>query len=111
MTLAPGTVGQVLRQVRQILDAAVADGLAASNPAKAVRAPAAPRRRDVYLSDEDVTGILTATPQFYRPLVITLVGLGLRISEAAGLRVDDVDFPRAPSGSGNSAAPAGTWAG
>jgi integrase len=94
MTLAPGTVGQVLRQVRQILDAAVADGLASSNAAKAVRAPAAPRRRDVHLSDEDVTGILTATPRFYRPLVITLVGLGLRISEAAGLRVDDVDFLR-----------------
>jgi hypothetical protein len=33
-SLAPGTVGQVLRQVRQILDAAVADGLIPSNPAK-----------------------------------------------------------------------------
>jgi integrase len=93
-TLAPGTVGQVLRQVRQILDAAVADGLAAANAAKAVRSPAAPRRRDVHLSDADVTAILAAAPEFYRPLVIALVGLGLRISEAAGLRVEDVDFLR-----------------
>ncbi len=94
VTLAPGTVGQALRQVRQILDAAVADGLIASNPAKAVKAPAAPRRRDVHLSDEDVQAALTVTPERYRALVITLVGLGLRISEACGLRVEDVDFLR-----------------
>jgi integrase len=93
-TLAPGTVGQVLRQVRQILDAAVADGLVASNAAKAVKAPTAPRRRDVHLTDEDLTAVLGATPEHYRPLVITLVGLGLRISEACGLRVQDVDFLR-----------------
>lgn len=93
-TLAPGTVGQVLRQVRQILDAALADGLVASNAAKAVRAPTAPRRRDVHLTDEDVMAILQRTPGHYRPLVITLVGLGLRISEACGLRVEDIDFLR-----------------
>jgi integrase len=93
-TLAPGTVGQVLRQVRQILDAALADGLVASNAAKLVKAPAAPRRRDIHLTDEDVTAVLNATPQHYRPLVITPVGLGLRISEACGLRVGDVDLLR-----------------
>ncbi len=93
-TLSPGTVGQILRQVRQILDAAVADGLVASNAAKSVKAPTAPRRRDVHLTDEDVAAILAATPPHYRPLVIALVGLGLRISEACGLRVADVDFLR-----------------
>lgn len=93
-TLAPGTVGQLLRQVRQILDAALADGLIASNPAKVVKAPRAPRRRDVHLTDEDVTAVLNATPSHYRPLVISLAGLGLRISEACGLHVDDVDFLR-----------------
>lgn len=93
-TLAPGTVGQVLRQVRQILDAALADGLVASNAAKSVRSPAAPRRRPVHLTDEDVTAVLEATPLHYRALVITLLGLGLRISEACGLRVEDVDFLR-----------------
>lgn len=92
--LAPGTVGQVLRQVRQILDAALADGLVASNAAKSVKAPSAPRRRDVHLTDDDVTAVLVAIPQHYRTLVITLVGLGLRISEACGLRVEDVDFLR-----------------
>ena len=93
-TLAPGTVGQVLRQVRQILDAALADGLVASNAAKSVKAPTAPRRRDVHLTDEDITAVLHATPDHYRPLVITLIGLGLRISEACGLRVEDIDFLR-----------------
>lgn len=84
----------ILRQVGQILDAAMADGLVASNAAKAVKAPTAPRRRDVHLTDEDVAAILTATPEFYRPLASTLVGLGLRVSEACGLRVQDVDFLR-----------------
>jgi integrase len=93
-TLAPGTVGQVLRQVRQILDAAVADGIVASNAAKAVRPPAPPRRRDVHLSDEDVRAIIAATPERYYALVVALIGLGLRISEACGLLVTDVDFLR-----------------
>jgi hypothetical protein len=65
-SLAPGTVGQVLRQVRQILDAAVADGLLASNPAEAVKAPSAPRRREVHLGDNDVAAVLAAAPLFYR---------------------------------------------
>jgi integrase len=94
VTLAPGTVGQVLRQVRQILDAAVADGIVASNAAKAVRPPTPPRRRDVHLSDDDIRKIIGATPERYRGLVLALVGLGLRISEACGLLVTDIDFLR-----------------
>jgi len=61
-TLAPGTVGQVLRQVRQILDAALADGLVANNAAKSVKAPTAPRRRDVHLTDDDVAAVIAAAP-------------------------------------------------
>lgn len=38
--------------------------------------------------------MLAATPSHYRALVLTLIGLGLRISEACGLRVDDVDLLR-----------------
>ena len=93
-TLAPGTVGQVLRQVRQILDTALADGVISSNAAKAVKAPQPPRRRDVQLSDEDVAAIVAAAPERYRALVLVLAGLGLRVSEACGLRVGDVDFLR-----------------
>jgi acyl-coenzyme A synthetase/AMP-(fatty) acid ligase len=36
--------------------------LIASNPAKAVKAPPAPRRRDVHLTDEDVAAVLVAAP-------------------------------------------------
>ena len=48
----------------------------------------------MHLSDDDVAAMLAATPERYRGLVVTLVGLGLRISEACGLRVSDVDFLR-----------------
>lgn len=65
-SLAPGTFGQVLRQVRPILDAALADGLIASYPAKALKPPTAPRRRDVHLTDEDVAATLTrVVPDVY----------------------------------------------
>jgi integrase len=95
-TLAPGTVGQALRQVRQILDTAVDDGLIAANPAKArtVRAPSAPRRRDTHLTDEDVATLVAAASDDWRPLAVALAGLGLRVSEACGLRVADIDFLR-----------------
>jgi integrase len=93
-TLAPGTVGHVLRQVRQILDAAVADGIVPTNAAKAVTPPTPPRRRNVHLSDEDIRTVILAAPDRYRALVIALIGLGLRISEAAGLLVTDIDFLR-----------------
>jgi integrase len=93
-TLAPGTVGQILRQVRQILDAALADGLVANNAAKSVKAPAAPRRRDVHLTDDDVAALIAAAPEHHRALVITLVAAGLRVSEACGLQVEDIDFLR-----------------
>jgi integrase len=91
-TLAPGTVGQVLRQVRQVLDAAVPDGIVASNAAKAVKAPSASCRRDAQLADDDVRAIIAAAPEWY--LVLVLVGLGLRIIEACGLLVSDIDFLR-----------------
>ncbi len=38
--------------------------------------------------------MLAAAPLFYRPLVLSLVGPGLRISQVCGLRVEDVDFLR-----------------
>ena len=89
-TLAPGTVGQVLRQACQIVDAALADGLVANNAAKSVKAPAEPHRRDVHLTDDDVAALIAATPEHHR----ALVGAGLRISEACGLQVEEIDFLR-----------------
>ncbi|MDQ2749232.1 MAG: tyrosine-type recombinase/integrase [Actinomycetota bacterium] len=59
------------------------------------------------LTDDDVTAVLVATPQHYRTLVVTLVGLGLRISEACGLRVEDVDFLRRTIRIGQQCRPGG----
>ena len=38
--------------------------------------------------------LVAAAPEHHRALVITLVGAGLRISEACGLQVEDIDFGR-----------------
>jgi integrase len=80
--------------VRQILDAALADGLVAHDAAESVKAPTAPRRRDVHLADDDVAAVIAAAPQYRPALVHTLLGAGLRISEACGLRVEDLEFVR-----------------
>lgn len=93
-TLGPRTVRHTLTLTRRILNSAVEDGLIAANPAAAVRPPKAPVRREVHLSDDDVKVIIGDAPDAYRWLVVALTGLGLRISEACGLRVEDVDFLR-----------------
>lgn len=93
-TLGPRTVRHVLTLTRRILSSAVDDGLISSNPASSVKAPKAPTRRNVHLSDVDVRAIIEAAPEAYAGLVVILAGLGLRISEACGLRVEDVDFLR-----------------
>ena len=99
-TLAPGTVGRSpsagatdpgrrrRRRARRVQRRQIGQG------AHCVKAPTAPRRRDVHLSDEDVTTRLGTTPEFYRPPVVASAGSGMRISEACGLRVQDVDFLR-----------------
>lgn len=45
-----------------------------------------------YLSIAEFSQVLAATPDHWRPLVLTLAGTGIRWGEAAALTVGDVDF-------------------
>jgi integrase len=92
--LAPTTLRQAVGLLRSVYGAAVLDRLVASSPVVRVQLPRHERERVVPLSVEQVAALTRAMPERYRAVVLTQVGLGLRIGELLALRVQDVDFLR-----------------
>ncbi|MDQ1130681.1 site-specific integrase [Microbacterium sp. SORGH_AS_0888] len=91
--LAPTTVRTRLNYVQMAFRAAVQDKLIASNPAANVKPPRA-RRAEVamrILTPEQIVQVLEAAGEF-RPFVEVCLFAGLRLGEAAGLQVGDVNF-------------------
>jgi len=90
--LAVKTVNNTLVTLVVCLNHAVDDGLIAANPALRVRRlPAAHIERE-YLRLDEIPRYLDACSELYRPLAELLIGSGLRISEALGLRVGDLEL-------------------
>jgi len=90
--LAPKTVNNALGTLVVCLNAAVEDGLVASNPALRVeRLPTAHIERD-YLRLHEIARYLDACTDVYRPVAELLIGSGLRISEALGLQISDLQL-------------------
>ncbi len=77
----------------RILADAVRDRLLAANPARGVKLPPVVKRQNVYLTAAQLHALATEAGR-YRSLVLLLGTAGLRWSEAAALRVCDVDFLR-----------------
>ena len=93
-TLAPGTVGQVYKVAGRMFAAAVDDRILAASPCHRVRLPRDDRPEVVVPAVEQIMDLAGAVPSRYRALVVLLAGSGLRIGEALGLNVSDVDFLR-----------------
>ncbi|HEX9032427.1 MAG TPA: tyrosine recombinase, partial [Streptosporangiaceae bacterium] len=94
--------------VRGLHGFAVTEGLAPSDPARAVRPPPPPRRLPRAISIQDVERLLQVpgdepAQRRDRALLELLYGTGARISEAVGLDVDDLDLA---GGRGIDGAPA-----
>jgi integrase len=90
--IAPKTVNNTLGTLVVCLNAAVEDGLIATNPALRVeRLPAAHIERE-YLRLHEIALYLDSCSDVYRPLAELLIGTGLRISEALALRVSDIQL-------------------
>jgi integrase len=90
--VAPKTVNNTLGTLVVCMNAAVEDGLIASNPALRVeRLPSAHIERE-YLRLHEIPTYLDSCSTVYRPLAELLIGTGMRISEALGLRVGDLDL-------------------
>ena len=94
--LAPGTIRTRVNNVRAVLRAAVRDRVVATDPSDGLVLPrlrrpeAAMRLPDV----DQVRAVLDAADRPFRAFVALAAFAGLRLGEAAGLQVGDVDYLR-----------------
>jgi integrase len=94
--LAPGTVKTRFVNVRSVFRAAVRDKVIGSDPTDGVRLPRR-RRADAAMSipaPEEVGQLLAAADERFRPFIALCAFAGLRLGEAAGLQLGDIDFLR-----------------
>lgn len=90
--LSASTVRLTYGTLARFMDQAVAEGLIRRNPCRDVVLPEARTPERLFLNDVQVRRVIDHTPEAWKPLVVTLIGTGLRFSEAAGLRVGKVDL-------------------
>jgi integrase len=93
-TLAPGSVRETYKVARRMFAAAVDDRIIAASPCHRIRLPRDDRPEVVAPTVEQITALAGVIQPRYRALVVLLAGSGLRIGEALGLNVSDVDFLR-----------------
>ena len=89
----PGTVRVAYSVLARILDDAVRDRLIAANQARGVKLPKLPPRRNTYLTAVQLQRLADESGR-HKSLVLALGVGGLRLGEAAALRVSDIDFLR-----------------
>lgn len=90
--LAPATVRTNLAVLRAVLNAAVEADVIGRSPVRGVRLRKAPARERPTLTPEELERLADEVGPSYRALVLIAGVIGLRWSEAIGLRVSDVNF-------------------
>ncbi len=89
--LAPGTVLRIRATLRRALNQAMRWDLVARNVATLIDPPKAERFRVEPITEAEATALLAALEGHrLQALFMTLLGLGLRLGEALGLRWEDV---------------------
>ncbi|HEY5344011.1 MAG TPA: site-specific integrase [Solirubrobacteraceae bacterium] len=92
--IAAKTINNTLGTLVVCLNAAVKERIISSNPALGVeRLPAAHIERD-YLRLHEIPNYLDSCLDIYRPLAEVLIGAGPRISEALGVRINDLELEK-----------------
>jgi integrase len=93
-SLAPRSTRNVYDTLSRVLLAAVHDRVISRSPCIKIAMPPVEAAEVVPPSAETVAVLAGSVPGRYRALVVLLAGSGLRIGEALGLDVADVDFLR-----------------
>jgi integrase len=81
-------------RLAQIMADAVHDGIIPRSPCSRRTSPGAGKQRPYLASTEQVWALHDAMPEYLRAAILLGAFAGLRIAEACGLRVADVDFMR-----------------
>ncbi|MGB3303737.1 MAG: tyrosine-type recombinase/integrase [Gordonia sp. (in: high G+C Gram-positive bacteria)] len=92
--MKPSYVHALHSRLSQILGDAVHDGLLARNPCSRRTSPPAGDQKPYVATTEQVWALYDAFDAPLRAAVLLGAFVGLRVSEAAALRVEDVDFMR-----------------
>ena len=93
-TLAPGTVELMYRYVAKVLLDAQHDRLIARTPCVGIKLPKKQKPKMNLPTTDQLAAATEKLPDRYQVITLLCAGAGLRISEALGLRVEDVDFLR-----------------
>lgn len=91
---ADSTRYAIYRRFAQIMGDAVADGLIPKSPCSRKTAPPQAQQRQGVATVEQVWELHDAMPDHLRPAALLGAFAGLRVGEACGLLVTDVDFMR-----------------
>ncbi|GAA4518349.1 tyrosine-type recombinase/integrase [Actinoallomurus oryzae] len=92
--LAVSYVYALHARLSQVMADAVRDGMIAQNPCSRWTSPGTGKQRAYVATTEQVWALYEAMPERYRASILLGAFVGLRIAEACGQRVDDVDFMR-----------------
>jgi integrase len=93
--LAPSTVYAVYRRLAQIMGDAVHGGIIPRSPCSRRTSPGPAKQRPYVATTEQVWALHDAMPEHLRSAILLGAFVGLRVAEAAALRVSDMDFMRA----------------
>jgi integrase len=94
LSLSASSSVLAVQHLGTMFEAAVADGLIATNPVRRAKRPRVDVQPVVPLSAEQLTALRDAAPGWFRVALTLGAACGLRQSEATGLTVDRVDFLR-----------------
>lgn len=92
--LADSYVYALHARLAQLYRDAIDDGLVAKSPCSRKTSPKAGRQRPYVCTTEQLWALHDAMPEHLRAAVLLGAFVGLRLGEACGLRVSDVDFMR-----------------
>ncbi|WP_324650983.1 tyrosine-type recombinase/integrase [Georgenia sp. H159] len=91
---APSYVYAVYRRLAQVMGDAAHDGIIPRSPCSRRTSPQQGEQRPYVATEAQVWALHDSMPAHLAPAVLLGAFAGLRVSEAAGLRVTDIDFMR-----------------